>query len=150
MQLVKLLDNLSTKYSVYSRSILSIFLSIILVLLQSCHGVDKYGAATPDRIVEQYLLALEDRDRNLVVKLLPENASVENQIRSKINKFGGYKIKERKIEYIKSKPTLWTIKIQGVYVDRSDTRRKFDETIVIEYQSKGQVKQYGGRWYLKL
>jgi hypothetical protein len=150
MQLVKLLNNLSTKYSVYSRSILSIFLAIILVLLQSCHGVDKYGAATPDRIVEQYLLALEGRDRNSVIKLLPENANVENQVRSKITKFGGYKVQERKIEYIKSKPTLWNIRIQGFYVDRSNTRRKFDETIVIEYQSKGQVKQYGGRWYLKL
>jgi hypothetical protein len=148
MQAIKLSTKLPDQLSTYGRSILSIFLVIILCLLQSCSGMNKHGAATPDRVIEQYLLALEDRDQSSVIRLFPENSSVETQVQAKITKFGGYKIQDRQIKYTKSKPTRWNVRVQGFYLDRLNSRHKFDETIAIEYQSKGQVKLYGGRWYL--
>jgi hypothetical protein len=148
MQVIELLTKLSDQLSIYGRSILSICLVIILCLLQSCSGINKSGAATPDQVVEQYLLALEDRDQNSVIRLFPENSAVKQQVQAKITKFGGYKIQDRQVKYTKSKPTRWNARVQGFYLDRLNSRHRFDEAITIEYQSKGQVKLYGGRWYL--
>jgi hypothetical protein len=150
VQVTKLSNKLLGKLSINHKAVIAIFLVIILCLLQSCSGVNRHGSTTPDRVIEQYLLALEDKDQNSMIRLFPENAVVVNLVQAKIAKVGGHKIRNRQIKYTKSKPTLWDVRVQGFYLDNSDTRRKFDETIVIEYQSKGQVKQYGGRWYLKI
>jgi hypothetical protein len=120
-------------------------------LLQSCEAPNKNGAATPDRIVEQYLTALEAKNESLMRRsILPERQVKTKEIEAKLTKFGGYKIQDRQIEYIKSKPILWTANIRGAYLDRDGIKKKFDDSIEIEYQSKGQVKLYGGRWYLLL
>ena len=112
--------------------------------------MNKQGGSTPDRIVEQYLLALEDRDEAAMLQLVPENYNVAKEVTAKIVKFGGHKIQDRQISYTKSKPTLWDARVRGFYVDRVGVRQKFDDSISIGYQSKGQVKLYGGRWYLLL
>jgi hypothetical protein len=123
---------------------------VMIFCLQACKVEDKNGAATPDRVVEQYLLALENRDDVLLRKLAPEQAPVSSEIKTKISKIGGYKIKDHQISYTKFKPTLWTARIRGFYLDRAGKRNNFDDSIEIEYQSKGQVKLYGGSWYLLL
>ena len=138
------------KISIRQRSISIIFMLVIVFCLQACKVESKHGAATPDRAIEQYLLALENRDDALFRRLMPEQALVSNEIKIKIDRLGGHKIKDRRISYIKSKPTLWTAKIRGYYLDRAGKRNNFDESIEIEYQSKGQVKLYGGSWYLLL
>ena len=121
----------------------------IVFSLQAC-SVNKHGATTPDRVVEQYLMALENKDDNLMLRLVPEQSRLDRAIESKILRIGGHKIQDRQISYIKSKPTFWNAKIHGFFVDRAGIKRKFDDSISIEYQSKGQVKLYGGRWYLSL
>ena len=135
------------KFVTYWRSILVVTMIAIVFSLQAC-SVNKQGAATPDQLVEQYLLALEDKDDNLMLRLMPEQSRFDRMIESKILKIGGHKIQDRQISYTKSKPTFWNAKIQGSFVDRAGVKRKFDDSIDIEYQSKGQVKLYGGRWYL--
>jgi hypothetical protein len=137
------------KFATYWKSILIVMTIAIVFSLQSC-SVNKHGAATPDRVVEQYLLALEDQNDRLMFRLVPEKSQFDRIIKAKISKFGGHKIQDRQISYIKSKPTFWKAKIQGFFVDRAGIKRKFDDSIEIEYQSKGQVKLYGGRWYLLL
>ena len=137
------------KFVTYWRSSLVVTMIAIIFSLQAC-SVNKQGAATPDQIVEQYLLALENKDGNLMLRLVPEQSRLDQVIESKILRIGGHKIQDRQISYIKSKPTFWNAKIQGFFVDRAGIKRKFDDSIAIEYQSKGQVKLYGGRWYLSL
>jgi hypothetical protein len=138
------------KASIYWRSILIILILAIFCCLQGCKVDNKHGAATPDRVVEQYLLALEHRNHNLMMRLAPETAAVGKQIKARIDRLGGHEIKDRQISYVKPKPSLWNAKIHGFVVDRLGQRQVFDDSISIEYQSKGQVKLYGGRWYLLL
>lgn len=134
----------------YWRSLKSIGLIAIVFSLQSCEAHNKRGAATPDRIVEQYLLALEDRNETLMLQLMPEESLADKEIKAKIGKFGGHKIQDRQINYTKPTPTLWNAKMEGFYIAPTGIRKKFDDSIAIEYQNKGQVKLYRGRWYLLL
>jgi hypothetical protein len=142
-------NKLSYKLLIYPRSIFVIKILAIVFSIQACNA-NKPGAATPDRVIEQYLLALERKDENLMLQIVPENSVVSRAVKVKIGKFGGHKIQDRQIIYTKSTPILWEAKIQGFYIDRDGTRRKFDDSIDIEYQSKGQLKLYAGRWYLLL
>ena len=135
------------KFVTYWRSILVVTIIAIIFSLQAC-SVNKHGATTPNQVVEQYLLALENKDDNLMLRLVPEKSQLDRVIESKIIKIGGHKIQDRQISYTKPKPTFWNAKIKGFFVDRAGIKRKFDDSIEIEYQSKGQVKLYGGRWYL--
>ena len=134
----------------YWRSLKSIVLIAIVFSLQSCEAQNKHGAATPERIVEQYLSALESRNETSILRLMPEESLAEKEIKAKIGRFGGHKIQNRQINYTKPTPTLWNAKMEGFYIDPTGIRKKFDDSIAIEYQNKGQVKLYRGRWYLLL
>ncbi len=141
-------NKLPTKLTIYSRSILVIAIMLIVFFLQACSVNNKHGAATPDRVIEQYLLALEHRDENLMLRLAPEHAAVDREVSAIMAKYGGHKIQDRQISYTKSKPSLWNAKVRGFYVDRQGIKKKFEDSIIIEYQSKGELKLYAGRWYL--
>ena len=134
----------------YWRSIFAIVLIALVFSLQSCKAQNKHGAATPERIVEQYLSALESRNETSILRLMPEESLAEKEIKAKIDRFGGHKIQNRQINYTKPTPTLWNAKMEGFYIDLTGIRKKFDDSIAIEYQNKGQVKLYRGRWYLLL
>ncbi len=140
---------LSRQLSIDWRPILMIVLIALLFSLQAC-TVHKRGATTPDRVVEQYLLALENKDEQLMLQLAHEDAVIPREITAKIVNIGGSQIQDRQIVYTKSTPVVWNAKIKGIYVDRFGIHRNFDDAISIGYQSKGQVKLYGGRWYLLL
>ena len=120
-----------------------------ILLLQAC-AADKNGAGTPDRVVDRYLLALERSDERLMLQLAPPSSTVEQNIKAKIGQLGGHKIRDRQIVYNKPKPVLWNAEIRGFYIDKSGIRQKFHDSIAIGYGNKGQVKLYGGRWYLLL
>jgi hypothetical protein len=146
MQAIKL----DRKLSLYWRSISVIILIAILFALQSCGAHNKHGAATPDRVVEQYLTALEERNAPLMRRLMPENSLTTKEVKTQIERLGGYKIQDRQIKYIKLKPSLWNANIHGFYLDRFGIKQKFNDSIVLEYQSRGELKLYAGRWYLLL
>ena len=64
-------------------------LSITLpILLEGCNIKNSYGADTPDRVVEQYLLALEKKDEELMLKLIPRKYSAEQAVEDKIAQLG--------------------------------------------------------------
>ncbi len=136
------------QFSRYWRSISVIILIAIVFSLQSCGVPNKHGAATPDRVIEQYLLALKDRDVPAILRLMPEKSFGIERVRAKIDRLGGYTIQDRQTTYTKPKPTLWNANIHGFYLDRFGIKRKFEDSIVLEYQSKGQLKLYAGHWYL--
>jgi hypothetical protein len=136
--------------SIANRAILVVILVTIIFSLQSCGVHNKHGAATPDRVVEQYLTALEERNELSILRLMPEKSLATTAIATKIDRLGGYKIQDRQIKYIKPKPSLWNANIQGFYIDRSGIKQQFNDSIVLAYQSKGELKLYAGRWYLLL
>lgn len=119
----------------------------LVLLLQACN-TEKNGTSTPDQLVEQYLSALENKDEKLMLAIVPEHSVLTREIKAKIAKVGGYKIKNRQTIYAKSTPILWNAQIKGVYIDRQDISRKFEDVITIQYQNKGNLKAYSGRWYL--
>jgi hypothetical protein len=118
--------------------------------VQSCEAPNKQGAATPERVVEQYLLALETKNEKLILQLAPEQSMLTPEIKAKILKFGGRKVRNITTDYDKSTAVLWSAKIAGNYVDGQKNNRSFTDTIVIQYQKKGELKAYAGRWYLLL
>lgn len=120
---------------------------IVILLLQSCNA-DKNGTSTPDQLVEQYLSALENKNEKLLLGIVPEHSVLTREIKAKIAKTGGHKIQNRQIIYDKSTPILWNAQIKGVYIDRQNTSKKFEDIITIQYQNKGHLKSYAGRWYL--
>jgi hypothetical protein len=134
----------------YWRSIFVVILVAIVFSLQSCGVHNKHGAATPDRVVEQYLTALAARNESAILRLMPEKSLATDLVKAKIARLGGHKIEDRQINYTKPKPSLWNAKLSGLYVDRFGVKRKFADSIVLEYQSKGELKLYAGHWYLLL
>jgi hypothetical protein len=133
----------------YWRSILIVVLIATVFSSQACTA-NKRGAATPDRVVEQYLLALETKDENSILDLAPDNSNFTREVKAKIGRIGGRKIQDRQIIYTKPKPILWNATIRGFYLDRNGTKQKIEDSIVLEYQNKGDLKLYAGRWYLSL
>ncbi|WP_145837546.1 hypothetical protein [Dulcicalothrix desertica] len=83
---------------------LSVVLAIFLI---SFNSLVSYGADSPDQVIEQYLLALENKDEDSILKLIPREYSAKLAVEDKIVEFGGNKIQERKIIYNKIKPVLF-------------------------------------------
>jgi hypothetical protein len=133
--------------SIYWRLLLVIVLVILVFSLPACAN-HKRGAATPDRIIEYYLDALEQKDENSLLRLGVEDPNFTKEVRAKIDRLGGRKIADRQISYTKPKPVLWNAKIRGVFVEPNGVKKKFKDSIFLEYQSKGELKLYAGRWYL--
>ena len=131
------------------RFTVNIVLLVTIIALQACNAQEKLGAATPDRVVERYLLALETKNEDLMAKLQPQD-SVNKSTAAIIARLGGHKLQDRQIEYIKTKPTLWQAKITGTYLDRNNNRQKFEDNIAIVYEGEESWKLYSGRWFLVL
>jgi hypothetical protein len=127
----------------------NIALVAIIITLQACNVQAKHGAATPDLVVEEYILALETRDDGLMTKLQPQN-SASKATAPTIYRLGGHQFQDLQFKYTKTKPTLRVAKITAVYLDRNNIRHKFEDTISIIYQSTESWKLYRGRWYLSL
>jgi hypothetical protein len=125
----------------------NIVLIALIIALQACSANQKLGAATPDRVVDRYLLALETKDVELLAKLQPQDA-INKSTPGIIARLGGHKLQELQVKYIKTKPTLWQAKITGTYLDRSNSRQKFVDTVAIVYEGNESWKLYSGRWYL--
>ncbi len=121
----------------------------MVISLQACNTREKLGAATPDLVVERYLLALETKDLQLMTKLQNEHA-VGKATAATIARLGGHKFQQRRVEYLKRTPNLWLAKIAAVYVDRNNQPQNFVDTVPIIYQSEDSWKLYRGRWYLSL
>jgi hypothetical protein len=121
--------------------------SIFFPLLQGCDFKNRYGADTAQQVVEQYLLALENKDEKLMLKLISREYSAKEAVKDKINRLGGHKIQEYKVTYTKPKPVFLRAKVQGFYTNH-DVRKRFDDTLTIVYQGESNLGINKGRWYL--
>jgi hypothetical protein len=140
---------LAHQFSIGWRSIFAIGFGCTVLSLSSC-SADKRGAPTPENVVEQYLSALETKNKNLMLELADRDSNIASAVAARISKIGGYKIQNKQVIYDKFTPNLWNAKIKGNYVDRQGLVKKIEDSISIQYQSKGEPKSYAGRWYLKL
>ncbi len=122
----------------------------MLMSLQACHVHQKFGATTPDRVVDRYMSALEAKDRLSIAQLLPKGEIATTEIAAKIALLGGHQLQERHVTYTKIKPTLWLAQIDGTYIDPRGRHQKFRDTIATIYQGQESWKLYSGRWYLLL
>lgn len=124
-------------------------LSITLpILLEGCNIKNSYGADTPERVVEQYLLALEKKDEELMLKLIPSKYSAQQAVEDKIAQLGGHKLQEYKVFYTKPKPVFWRANVQAFYTDDGGLRKKIDDTLTIVYEGGSILDFNKGRWYL--
>ncbi len=85
-----------------------------------------------------------------MLQLTDEDSNLATAVSAKISKIGGYKIQNKQIVYDKFTPNLWNARIKGDYVDRQGLAKKLEDSISIQYQSKGEPKAYAGRWYLRI
>jgi hypothetical protein len=138
------------RLSIVNRSIVVVMFIAIVISMQSCGVQNKRGAATPDRLVEQYAIGLETKNADLILQLTPENTDFTSQVKTKVSKFGGRKIQNRQVIYTKPTPFLWNASIRGIYRDRDGSNQQFEDSIELKYLSKGELKLYAGRWYLFL
>jgi hypothetical protein len=124
-------------------------LSIALsMLLEGCTFQNSYGADNPDQIVAQYLQALEKKDEELMLKLIPRRYSAEKAIEDKISQFGGHKIQEYKVFYAKPKTVFWRANVQAFYIDDVGSRKTINDTLTIVYEGGSILDFNKGRWYL--
>jgi hypothetical protein len=127
---------------------LGLALSIALpVLLEGCSFKNSYGADTPDGVVEQYLLALEKKDEELMLKLIPRRYSAEQAVEDKITQLGGHKIQEYKVVYAKPKPVFLQANVQAFYA-HNGVSKKIEDTLTIVYEGGSILDLSKGRWYL--
>ncbi|NJM65551.1 MAG: hypothetical protein HC851_07690 [Acaryochloris sp. RU_4_1] len=107
-------------------------------------------ANTPDQVIEQYLLALEKKDKHLMLQLVPGSYAADQAAEDKIDQFGGYKIQERQVNYIKPKTVFLIANVKGLYVNSDGVRKKFEDRLTIAYEGGGFLQSYQGRWCLLL
>ena len=82
-----------------AKSLTDLILNLILTssiflsgLLQGCDFKNNSGADTAQQVVEQYLLALEKKDEELMLNLVPREYSAKEAVKERINRLGGHKI----------------------------------------------------------
>ena len=122
-------------------------ITIFSILLTGYDFKSGYGADTPDRVVDLYLLALEKKNEELMLKLVPRKYSAQEAAEDKIARFGGHKIQEYKVVYMKPKSVFLIANIKVFYTDRG-VRKRFDDTLTIAYQGGSRLELSKGRWYL--
>lgn len=134
---------------------LSVTLSIVLgvalpISLQGCAIKNNYGADTPEQVIEQYLLALENKNEGLMRQLIPSEYSADQAVKDKIAQLGGHKIKEHKVVYTKPKPVFLRADVQGFYTSGNGVDKRFEDTLTIAYKGGSLLQFNRGRWYLLL
>jgi hypothetical protein len=120
----------------------------LILSFQGCSLLNHRGVDNPEKVVEQYLLALERKDEKSILQLVPQSYSADKAIKDKITRFGGRKIQERKIEYIRPKPIFIRANIKGSYIGSNGIRKNFEDILTIAYEKRSFWEFNRGRWYL--
>jgi uncharacterized lipoprotein YehR (DUF1307 family) len=125
---------------------LFIALGIFLTTIQSCDFFHERGAATREELVSTYLRALEKKDAQVILNLIPEDYAAKQVVEEKINRLGDRKLELLTISYQElQKPDSIKVIIEGSYYDKPLPNGK-------RFQSMDQlfIHASGNRWYLIL
>ncbi|WP_446378787.1 hypothetical protein [Coleofasciculus sp. E2-BRE-01] len=93
-----------------------IFLNFSLcAVLGGCNFGTVRGADTPERVVEQYILGLEQQKENVILQLIPKEYVAEQAVEDKISQFGGHEVEEYSVVYNEVKPVFLIANIKGMW-----------------------------------
>lgn len=122
-----------------------IFVGALFCALQSCNVIPKQGAATREELVTTYLDALENKDEQAILELIPKDYDAKQVVEEKIARLGDRDLEQVKITYQElQKPSSIKVSIEGLYDD--------DSLPSHQSQSKDQIfiHSANNRWYLIL
>lgn len=123
-----------------------IFSGSCLLILQSCDFFPVRGAETREKLVSTYLHALESKDEQAILMLVPEGYDAKQIVKEKISRLGDRKLEQTKITYQElQKPDSVKVLIEGTYYDKPLPNGK-------RFLSKDKlfIHVAGKRWYLIL
>ena len=123
-----------------------IALGTLLPILQSCNFFPTRGAATREELVSMYLRALENKDEQAILRLIPEDYAAKQVVEEKIGRLGSRKLEQLRISYQElQKPDSVKVLIEGVYYNKPLPNGK-------RLRSTDQlfIHAAGDRWYLIL
>lgn len=118
-------------------------LGVLLLVLSACHLGNARGAETKEQVVSSYLQALEAKDEQSLLLLVPRTHIAEQAVQDKVKRLGGHALQDRQVDYLSDFGPKWArVTIQGTYVTSRGETAKFRDVIYLH-----QMKD---RWYLML
>lgn len=122
----------------------------LCAILGGCNFVSVRGADTPERVVEQYILGLEQQKENVILQLIPKEYVAEQAVEDKISQFGGHEVEEYSVVYNEIKPVFLIAEIKGSYVSNDQGLENFEDQVTIAYRGAGTLLSKKANWYLLL
>jgi hypothetical protein len=117
-------------------------LGVLFLLLPACTRSIR-GAETKEEVVDTYLNALERKDEQSILMLIPESHIAEQEVKAKVKQLGGHIFREVRVNYRQEFGLQRAmVTVQGVYSGPLNERVEFREVLNLEY--------IHGRWYLIL
>jgi hypothetical protein len=92
----------------------------------------------------------DPEEPDLILQLVQESYSSNQDAEMRINQFGGFKIQKRQVDYIKLKPVFLKANVKGFYVNDKGIRKEFYDVLTIAYEGGGFWQFNRGLWYLLL
>lgn len=115
---------------------------VFLLLLPACTRSMR-GAETKEDVVDAYLNALERRDEQSILMLIPESHIAEQEVKAKVEQLGGHVFHEVRVNYRQEfGPQRAMVTVQGVYSGPLNER--------VEFREELNLVHIDGRWYLIL
>ncbi len=143
---------MTVNYSRFFRYGLLAAVSCFCFPMSGCSYFFNPGGKSPEEVVERYTLALERKEKNSIVRLLPGNSASKQMlltIDKKLSNFDGFKSKNVKVDYKDLKTVFVRAELEASYVEEG-AEKKFTDTVHIRHGCEGVFKDYENCWHLIL
>jgi hypothetical protein len=105
------------------------------------------GEVDPLKVVDNYLVSLEQKNRDALLRLTPSDYRSEPALQAKLARWGGQHIENRRVFRTKTQPLAVRLKIYGTY-QQNGQAQKFEDTIQLIYRREGLLRS--PRWQLAI
>lgn len=120
-----------------------ILLGVLLLILPTCRSTNVRGAVTKETLVDAYLRALQQKDEQAMLLLVPETHTAQHEVQARIEKLGGHAFDQVRIDYVPPVHPQWVrVVIRGVYTSPQNEQIEFSDEIILH--------QTDHHWYLML
>jgi len=121
----------------------AILLSVLFLIVSACVSTNPRGAATKETLVDVYLQALQQKDEQAILSLVPETLAAQDAVQAKVEQLGGHTFHQVHIGYVPQVNPKWVrVIIRGVYTGSHNEQVEFSDEIFLN--------QMDNRWYLML
>ena len=101
------------------------------------------GAVIKETLVDAYLHALQQKDEQAILLLVPETLTAQHAAQARIEQLGGHVFHQVRIDYVPQAHPQWVrVVIRGVYAGSQNEQVEFSDEIILH--------QMDSRWYLML